>query len=191
MFVGAIILGIMIGFGLKDAKLIRSASKLESPVHSSDLQNVFVKRDVHNTSAPLLLKRQNVTRRKSSRLSINNATSSALKNIAQSKQIYKFEQARSLSSKLRGEIHQYWQIDSFPKFKQTVHIPRAHWETYKRKFEYLVAHPNSTKTFKIAFGGSSVTAGHDNFLSEAYPALVKKQLTPIFELLGVKLEVWN
>jgi hypothetical protein len=70
-----------------------------------------------------------------------------------------------------------------------MHIPRAQWDTYKNKFDYLLTHPNSTKSFTIAFGGSSVTAGHDNFINEAYPALVRKQLTPIFKLLGVTLSV--
>ena len=185
----------MIGFGLKDAKLIRSAAKMEAPTHASDYQNVFIKRSSSNITAPLNLRRSNLTRSKFlSRpprpFSRNrNVTAEVEKNLDQAKATYKFEQAKTLSSKLRGEIHQYWQIDAFPDFKKTMHIPKAQWETYKKKFDYLLTHPNSTKTFVIAFGGSSVTAGHDNFLTEAYPALVRQQLTPIFELLGVKLQV--
>lgn len=197
LVIGAVILGIMIGLGLKDAKLIRSASKLEVPTRASDFQNVFVKRSSSNITAPLKLKRANTTnnnmrfRGKSFGPPVrkNNVTAAVEKNLDQAQATYKFEQAKALSSKLRGDIHDYWQVDAFPEFKKTMHIPKSEWETYKKKFEYLLTHPNSTKTFVIAFGGSSVTAGHDNYLNEAYPALVRTQLAPIFDLLGVRLQV--
>lgn len=196
LVIGAIMLGIMIGFGLKDAKLLKSAAALEEPIRASDFQNVFVKRaDIFNASAPLKLRRANATRNRSPFHSAlptrNNVTAKVEKNFGKAKATYNFERAKTLAAKIRGDIHEYWQIDDFPAFKKTMHIPKAEWETYKRKFEHLLTHPNSTKTFTIAFGGSSVTAGHDNFLNEAYPALVQRQLMPLFSLLGVRLQVLN
>lgn len=196
LIVGAVMMGIMIGLGLKDAKLIRTATLQETPTRSTDYQNVFVKPvDVYNTSAPLVLAKSNLTGGKGgffprrSSFGRRNATAKAEMNLDRAKATFGFEQARTLAAKLRGDIHEYWQIDSFPKFKNTMHIPKAQWETYKKKFEYLLSHPNSTKSFTIAFGGSSVTAGHDNFLAESYPSLVRQQLSPIFSLMGIKLQV--
>lgn len=181
-------LGIIIGLGLKDAKLVKSAVQLEAPTRADDYQNVFEKHSSVNTTAPL--KVANATSKRFQRWdTLRNTTGSVRDNLQHAKDTYKFHQAKTLSSDLRAKIHDYWQVDAFPEFKKTMHIPKEEWTTYKKKFEYLLAHPNSTKTFVIAFGGSSVTAGHDNFLEEAYPALVRKQLAPIFDLLGVKLQV--
>jgi hypothetical protein len=188
LLIGAVILGIIIGLGLKDAKLIRAAAAEEAPTRASDFQNIFVNRDIShssNMSDPLVLKKTNITRTK--RL-FGRSTSRRI-NTTKSTSTYNFELAKTMANQLRVEIHQRWQIDAFPEFKKTMHIPKDEWETYKNKFEYLLDHPNSTKTFTIAFGGSSVTAGHDNFITEAYPSLVREQLTPIFRLLGVKLTV--
>jgi hypothetical protein len=195
MFIGAILLGIMIGIGLKDARLIRTAAEQEAPTRASDFQNVFNKRtDLYNASAPISLVRSNLTNRRSpfSRRSYSNRgniTARVERDIENSKATYNFERAKTLLGKIRSDIHEYWQIDSFPEFKKTMHIPKTEWETYKKKFEDLLIHPNSTKTFTIAFGGSSVTAGHDNYLAEAYPSVVRRQLQPVFALLGVKLQV--
>ncbi len=47
---------------------------------------------------------------------------------------------------------------------------------------------NNTK-FVLSFGGSSVTAGHDNFFNESYPFVIEANLRPIFETLGIQIEV--
>jgi hypothetical protein len=43
----------------------------------------------------------------------------------------------------------------------------------------------------MSFTGSSVTAGHDSLLSEAFPALVYDTMGPAFRALGVELVVRN
>lgn len=189
LLIGGTLLGLMIGLSIKDAHLIRVASKTEAPIHSNDFQNVFTRLESNNITSPLILKKVNGTKlfKKSKR----NVTAAVMKNQDKAEETYKFEQARTLSSKLRREIHEYWQVDTFPEFKKTMHIPRTQWETLTKKLQLQFLQPNKTKNFIIAFGGSSVTAGHDNYLAESYPSLVRKQLTPIFALLGIKLVVQN
>jgi hypothetical protein len=46
-------------------------------------------------------------------------------------------------------------------------------------------------SFLAIFGGSSVTAGHDNYYNQSYPLVVRNHLTPIFDMLGVDLNVHN
>lgn len=193
MLVGAVIVGIMIGLGLKDAKLIKVANELEAPVRSSDLQNIFSSDPRSNVTYHI---RPNASRYRAAKFSRSrksdktNVTSLGWR-YPHAIQTYKFERAKLLCSKLRNEIHNSWQIDKFPEFKKTVHIPKAEWETYKQKFQHLLTHASNKTKFIIAFGGSSVTAGHDNYLNESYPAIVEKQLKPIFDLLGVQLSVLN
>ena len=43
----------------------------------------------------------------------------------------------------------------------------------------------------MIFGGSSVTAGHDNYFNQSYPMIFKKRMAPIFEALGIDLIVHN
>jgi hypothetical protein len=43
----------------------------------------------------------------------------------------------------------------------------------------------------MVFGGSSVTAGHDNLFLHSYPKILETRMRPIFEALGVTFEVDN
>jgi len=43
----------------------------------------------------------------------------------------------------------------------------------------------------MIFGGSSVTAGHDNHYNQSYPEVFKRRITPIFNSMGIKLIVRN
>ena len=43
----------------------------------------------------------------------------------------------------------------------------------------------------IVFGGSSVTAGHDNKYEQSYPEIASKRLKPIFQALNISLVVYN
>lgn len=45
--------------------------------------------------------------------------------------------------------------------------------------------------YKMVFGGSSVTAGHDNFFKDSHPKVLETRMRPIFEALGVEFEVRN
>jgi hypothetical protein len=59
----------------------------------------------------------------------------------------------------------------------------------KSIFAKKILSPDST--YKMIFGGSSVTAGHDNHFNQSYPLIVEKRLRPLFEELGVRLDVKN
>lgn len=50
---------------------------------------------------------------------------------------------------------------------------------------------HSDVTYRMIFGGSSVTAGHDNYYHQAYPFIFEKRMKTIFSALGIKLEVHN
>ena len=43
----------------------------------------------------------------------------------------------------------------------------------------------------MIFGGSSVTAGHDNYFNQSYPKIVEKRMGKIFSALGIELIVRN
>eukprot|EP00981_Chlorochromonas_danica_P002095 scaffold423_cov185-Ochromonas_danica.AAC.19 len=50
---------------------------------------------------------------------------------------------------------------------------------------------HSEVTYRMIFGGSSVTAGHDNYYHQAYPFVFEKRMKTIFSTLGITLEVHN
>eukprot|EP01038_Epipyxis_sp_PR26KG_P007904 gene7904-10729_t len=63
------------------------------------------------------------------------------------------------------------------------------WDILKYKFAYKMASQNST--FLMTFGGSSVTAGHDNYYNQSYPYIFEKRMKDSFKLLGIDLIVHN
>ena len=46
-------------------------------------------------------------------------------------------------------------------------------------------------TFRMVFGGSSVTAGYDNLLNQSYPMVIARRLAPLLEAAGVRIDVRN
>lgn len=46
-------------------------------------------------------------------------------------------------------------------------------------------------SYKMIFGGSSVTAGHDNMFHDSYPQIVEQRLHEVFRLAGIDLDVRN
>lgn len=45
--------------------------------------------------------------------------------------------------------------------------------------------------FFTIFAGSSVTAGHDNYLNESYPEVYERRMRPALEALGIKFTMHN
>ena len=43
----------------------------------------------------------------------------------------------------------------------------------------------------MIFGGSSVTAGHDNYYNQSYPFVFERRMTRIFQALNIDLKVHN
>jgi hypothetical protein len=64
---------------------------------------------------------------------------------------------------------------------------------YKYGKKILEAHldDGSKDGFVYVFGGSSVTAGHDNYYNQSYPKVFQRRLAPLFAGLGVGMEVRN
>ena len=64
-------------------------------------------------------------------------------------------------------------------------------EALKVKLEAaLLAAPNSAqRTFTVVFGGTSVTAGHDNLYNQSYPFAFERMVKCTFEAAGLKLVV--
>jgi hypothetical protein len=47
------------------------------------------------------------------------------------------------------------------------------------------------KSFLMIFGGSSVTAGHDNYFNESWPLVYEQTTKKSFQALGIDLQVHN
>ena len=47
------------------------------------------------------------------------------------------------------------------------------------------------KEYLVVFAGSSVTAGHDNFLNESYPEVYERRMRPALEALGIPFKMHN
>lgn len=91
-----------------------------------------------------------------------------------------------------ARIERDWRVDEYPIFKSLVHIPSNSWELQANKFTVALLRERGVgraHRFVAAFTGSSVTAGHDNFLSEMYSAVFDATLSPVFKALNIDLEV--
>lgn len=68
-------------------------------------------------------------------------------------------------------------------------MPNSAWNIMK--YKTATKFVNQKSTFKFIFGGSSVTAGHDNFFNESYPSIFEARVGNVFKSLGINLEVHN
>lgn len=62
------------------------------------------------------------------------------------------------------------------------------WDIIKYKFVKKVL---TKEPFLMVFGGTSVTAGHDNYFNQSFPVIVKKRLAPIMDALEIPFTVRN
>lgn len=67
-------------------------------------------------------------------------------------------------------------------------IIRKDWDILKYTFMDKILRQSS---YTMVFGGSSVTAGHDNFFNQSYPLIFQKRMKPVFDHLGIDLVVHN
>ncbi len=68
-------------------------------------------------------------------------------------------------------------------------MPGYGWDLLKYKIAKKIVDGDSQ--FLMIFGGSSVTAGHDNYYNQSWPQVFERRMLPIFEAIGVKLLVHN
>ena len=79
----------------------------------------------------------------------------------------KLIELKNIITSTKNTIWKYWDIDHYPKFLEAMHIPDHSWNVQKAKFmQLLLNKPKDGKnvTFAIAFGGTSVTAGHGKYV---------------------------
>lgn len=92
-------------------------------------------------------------------------------------------------------IYRRYELDkqqSMSFFATTSNTDPKAWNIIKWKLASKIVHPeNESPSYRMVFGGSSVTAGHDNFYNQSYPYIFKKRLQSTFDQLGVELVVRN
>ena len=100
--------------------------------------------------------------------------------------------AKQLADKLANLIYQRFEFhnkDWFQFFMGSSNMPDYAWDILKYKICKKAIDGNST--FLFIFGGSSVTAGHDNYYNQSYPLVFERRMKPVMAALGIKLLVHN
>jgi hypothetical protein len=112
-----------------------------------------------------------------------------------------FEKALELIQNVSNLIYQRYEFHNtnwFQFFLGSSNLGSESWDLIKYKIakKILLFHPHSSEktpnaTYLMIFGGSSVTAGHDNYYQDAYPFVFERRMNDIFHELGMKLLVHN
>ena len=101
------------------------------------------------------------------------------------------EQAKMELQTMLNTIHQRFSFQD-PYYAQmlyvAINIKDASWDIIKLKFLLKILQKES---FIMVSGGSSVTAGHDNYYNQSYPFVFERRLSRALQLLGVTLSVRN
>lgn len=110
-----------------------------------------------------------------------------------------FAEAKTLLNNLLDLIYNRYQlydedVNGFFYAAQT--FSEHSWDIWKYRFAKKIVHADNDSSgidssYVMIFGGSSVTAGHDNRRNSSYPGIVEKRLHSIFAALGVDLRVHN
>jgi hypothetical protein len=109
----------------------------------------------------------------------------------------RFKLVKQEISLTQNRIWNDWNVSSYPNFLRLMHIPPLSWKLQKLKFIRLLAtslhegKKEENHSFVMGFTGSSVTTGHDNYFSDAYPNIIYQNLLPLFKLLNISLIVRN
>lgn len=99
--------------------------------------------------------------------------------------------AEAAAFKSLNLIHQRYEF-STPRIQfllVAANMPKTTWDVMKYKTALKFVEKKST--FKFIFGGSSVTAGHDNFYNESYPFVFERRVRDVMESLDINLEIHN
>ena len=101
-------------------------------------------------------------------------------------------EARESLQELINLVHHRFEMGNrqlFQFFQISSNIDKNSWDIIKYKFALKMLMDRSR--FLMIFGGSSVTAGHDNFFNQSYPDIFKKRMIHSFHKLNIKLVVRN
>jgi hypothetical protein len=105
---------------------------------------------------------------------------------------FDFTQAKNQVKQVLSLIRNRYELDgpyggNF--FLTANNIDELSWNILKYKLAHKILLQN--ESFLMIFGGSSVTAGHDNLFNQSYPLIFRSRMQKIFEAIGVKLVVHN
>ena len=111
--------------------------------------------------------------------------------------------ARSAVKAAMDSISIDWDIENYPLFFKTMHIPKTSYDIQVHKFRRLILEHNASlpslllkdardkkskkspaNEFIVGFSGSSITAGHDNYFNESYPMVFKSIMAPVLKSFG-------
>ena len=93
-----------------------------------------------------------------------------------------------------NSISERWQIKKYPHFLRSfVMKPTSYKQSVNRfaKKVILGLEKNPDAKMVIAFGGSSVTAGHDSPFNASYSEVTKTLMQKSFESLNIQLDIRN
>jgi hypothetical protein len=104
-----------------------------------------------------------------------------------------FKRAKELIHDTANLIYRRFEFDresTYQFFLEVSNMPPYAWDIQKYKIaKKMVDGTNSS--YLMVFGGSSVTAGHDNYYHQSHPFVFQRRVSPIFAAAGVPLTVRN
>ena len=92
-----------------------------------------------------------------------------------------------------ANISSEWQLHNFPTLLKSCTMHAMAYKSMVSKYQrkILLAETLLEQKFIISFLGSSVTAGHDSLICQAFPALVEDYMKPVFQTLNIDLQARN
>ncbi|KAJ1429011.1 hypothetical protein B484DRAFT_449606, partial [Ochromonadaceae sp. CCMP2298] len=93
------------------------------------------------------------------------------------------------TANLLYQRYEFNRSDTYQFFLEVSNMPPYGWDQMKFKIAQKMVDGNSAYT--MIFGGSSVTAGHDNYYRQAHPFVFERRIKPLLAAVGVDLVVRN
>jgi len=106
---------------------------------------------------------------------------------------FHFKKPLELINNIANLVYQRFEFhhkQRFQFFLGSANMPAYAWDLIKYKIAKKIL-LRQNETYLMIFGGSSVTAGHDNYYHQAYPFVVERRMKDIFDALGMNLVVHN
>ncbi len=105
----------------------------------------------------------------------------------------KLTKSASVANLVVETIFNDWEVSKFPNFLRSGYLPEPSWDQLKLKFQHKILRGllNKDTDFTISFTGSSVTAAHDHYFTEAFPSFVNDSMHTALSAVGINLVVRN
>ena len=121
------------------------------------------------------------------------------------KPTFDFTEALASINKITNLIYQRFEFhnaERYQFFLEAQNMPTYGWDLIKYKLALKLLSPpisdmndinnnTFTKEYLMIFGGSSVTAGHDNYYNQSYPFVFERRMKDIMKQFGLDLVVHN